>query len=94
MDDALRQTGERLGEAIASGRYADADQMLGDYCRQVARIKDADAARQAGELLEWARRTVLAQRANLATRLARLRSLPRAYRGAAATAAHTWELEG
>jgi hypothetical protein len=89
----MSETPEGLRAAIAAGRYEEADELLNGMRRQAEHTADPAALARLLELIEEARRAVLAHRANLATQLARLRFAPRSY-GAGAPPAHTFRLEG
>ncbi len=76
--------------AIRQGRYADAADCLGS-------VKLQGDPQKVLELLTWARRLVLGQRAASAAQLAALQRKSRsshAYPAAEARPVHTWEIEG
>jgi len=98
-----RVAAERLRRAIAQGAYVRARAILGEYSRQLEEAlralpagggEDKELEREARDLLEWARRVVLASRAAAATRLKRLPRPVRAYRPVAPPPRHTFELRG
>ena len=92
-------TADRFRAAIASGAYWTAEELLGDYRREVeARWNEdisgdqRDALRQEVEsLLTWARRLTIARRAHAHSKLARISS-QRAYAGSRST--NVWQLQG
>lgn len=94
---------ERLRQAVTEGAYGRAADLLVEYRRHLEEAAhglssggpdSAALAREARELLEWARHMVLASRAAAVTRLKRLPRPVRAYRSAPARPRHTWELTG
>jgi len=101
--NALAEAVARLRKAIESEAYPEARTTLLDLRERLDEaLRGLPAAdpqagqllREAGALLAWARRTVLAGRAHAAIRLARLRPLPAAYRAAPAGPRHSWKFEG
>jgi len=68
---SLPPTAERLRLAVTGGSYGEVQQLLTEYAREVeAWLRAASGeqrrliAREATNLLEWARHTILAQRAH------------------------------
>ncbi len=101
--DEFIQAENRLRKAVAAGSFEEAQDALSEFRRRLdeglASLPSGDPraaslARKALEVLEWARRMVLAARAHSGMRMARLRRRPRAYGAAAAAPQHTWKLQG
>jgi hypothetical protein len=93
-DRNLTAAAARLRRAITEGRYADAQQCLAAYARAVAELQDPAAVSEAGGLIAWARKLMLARRAALRAQAASLAARPRGYITRRAQPAHTWEIEG
>ena len=98
----LTEYATRLRRLVGEQRYDEARQALADYGRALEQTLgrappgDPHVLQMAGEwrqLMENARRRVLAGRAHLAARLARLPPL-RSYYNSQSPPPHTWELMG
>lgn len=88
---------DELRRAVSAGLYSKAEALLVEYrsmldCLPCAPEREA-ALSEAAELIEWARRTVLAARAAAAAQLASLPAAMPRYR-AHTPARHTWEMLG
>lgn len=99
-EPAVSETAGRLRRALERGSFAQARVLLAQYGGQTeaalrrlppGSAERAELAREAGEMLAWARRMALASRAAAATRLARLPRPVRAYR-VAPPSRHSFEL--
>jgi len=94
--EAWEAAAARLRRAVAAGTYAEAQAGLEQMRRALDSVQGtaerAALARQALDALAWARKAVLAARAQDAGRLARLRGLPAGYR-AAGPPRRGWRLE-
>jgi len=95
--ETLESISVRLREAVATGSHREAAAILQQYSRAleqlVHRLNPQDPrlpelAREAFSLIEWARRSTLAQRAGYAARLAKTRDI-RPY-GPPAGRSHAW----
>ncbi len=83
-----------LKQAVAEGRYEDMDRLLPNYTRLVAEARSLELAAQARDLIEWARRLILARRTTLATQLAALPVQLPGYRSPDRRPTSTWQFEG
>lgn len=81
---------DQLRRTISSGDYQAAQGLLAAHS---ATIQTAEEARQALDLLEWARRLASAQRAGDSAQLGSLSAPARPYVRYQAPV-HTWKLEG
>jgi hypothetical protein len=93
-DDRLAVPAAELRRAVAEGRYADAERLLPAYTHAVAQLHNAEAAAEAGDLIEWARKLALARKAEIAAQVASLPAKRCGYVSRPVRPAHTWELEG
>lgn len=92
----------RLRARVAEGRYPEAQQALGEYCREIRATLGGLPPGDPGLRLlqhEWqrlydeTRRRVLAKRAHACERLAQLPKFPRLY-GDDPQPRHTWQCSG
>ncbi len=100
--EKIEDAASGLRAAISTQRFTEAQEIAAEYARLVAEEwrklprGGAEAARlwrEARELLAWARRTALAQRAHLAARLKAIEPLAWYLRGQGREA-HTWGVDG
>jgi len=98
--DPVETTAARLRDAITTGSHSEAAALSQQFCRMLEeRMRGLgpqdprlpQMAREALGLLEWARRTTLAQRAGYAARLSAIPDF-RPY-GAPARPAHAWNFQ-
>jgi hypothetical protein len=95
-DQNLNLTANAVRQAVCERQYDNVPQLLETYTRATAKTNAPEALIEARELMEWARRLILARRAALAARLAELVSRPRAYANVTdrVRPRHTWEVRG
>ncbi|MGA2326251.1 MAG: hypothetical protein ABSH05_08175 [Bryobacteraceae bacterium] len=99
LRDTLRETGDRLQQAIAARRYPKAEALLRQYRRCLETLRPdapdrAEVLREAARFFESARRMALAGRAAAAAQLAALPASRAPYRVPQMPARHTWEMTG
>jgi hypothetical protein len=99
---ALAAAAGRLRRAVERGSFEQARISLTEYGARVEEavrghaadgVGSAELAREAGELLAWARHMALVSRAAAATRFKTLPRPVRAYRSAPLRPRHTFELQ-
>ena len=79
--ERLEQAAADLRQAVIEDRYADSKELLVVYSRVLEENADPEMASKAGELIEWARRLILARRTAFAAQLRQLTGVPgRCYR--------------
>jgi hypothetical protein len=93
---------QRIRAAVRAEAYEHVMELLGEHKRRLERhlaaaAGDAEETRrvaaEARDLLEWAKATVLANRAHMAVSLGRVHQAA-AYRSRGAASSSTWRLEG
>jgi hypothetical protein len=92
---------EALRRAVQSGNFAGAESAARRYTRALettleplAPAQARQRLRAACELMQWARRSLCAERARLSDELRRVQRLAAYHRIAQSGAVHTWRIDG